>query len=157
MTENVMPPRASYIRRLFVAHPKSLPDEELQKFVERIRRAFAGHHLRDGSALELEITTGRESAAEWEKSRVGKPFDWTAWQMLVTGSTKPWGGEPRFHYFVVGPELTLGRATAGLVMLALKYGRQVLYVNDQDQLQAVRAVGARNTNSWKDGFVAVTG
>lgn len=145
------------IRRVFLAHPKEISDENLAEFTELAKKTFSAMRLRDGTLCAPDITTARDSVLAWQKLRVGKPFDWTAWQTHVTGSTKPWGGEPRFHYFLVGPALTVGRATAGLLLLAFRYQRTVLAFNDNSTaLVKVASVAAFEPNNWKAGWRVIT-
>jgi len=142
------------IRRVYVAHMKSLTDADLAEFVDRIRTAFAGRKLKDGSPLEVEITTGRQSAKAWEDAHHGLPFNWGAWTEHVVGTTAPFNGEPRFHYFVAGPSKVVGRATHGLLKAALLKGRQVLYLDPETaKFQSVGAVVQMSENNWKAGWV----
>lgn len=139
------------IRRLFVAHPKSIPDDELDDFVNAIKRAFAGRTLTDGSTIELEITTGRMSAEAWIRDHKGLPFNWGGWQDHVTGTTATFGGEPRYHYFIVGPWRVIGKATAGLVQLASARKRKLMFL-EEGKLLAVNGVEKSGSDSWKSGW-----
>jgi hypothetical protein len=143
------------IRRLFIAHPKTLADAELEDLVEAGRRAFEGKTLRDGTPIELEITTGRESVKIWEATHRGLPFNWQAWQTQITGSSTPFGGEPNYHYIVVGPGARIGRGTAPILNAALRLGRQVLFVDAARKLRPVIAVQEIDGQDWKNGWLAV--
>lgn len=143
------------IRRCFIAHPRGITDDELADFVVQVQTAFEGRTLPDGSEIELSITTGRTSAERWIAEHRGLPFNWSAWQDTVTGSTATFGGEPRYHYFVVGPWTVIGKATAELVQKALGRRRQVLFLNDVGKLIRVGGVAAAVGGNWKSGWRVV--
>ncbi len=157
----------SPLRRLFVAHPKSLAQEALDDLVADVRRCFEGRVLASGVPFRLQVTTGREAATEWAKGRDGLPFNWNAWIDYVTGGVSPFGGEPRFHYYVVGPSQIVGRGTAPIVRRALAKRRSVLYVEKEVEvetgkvlsqtLRKVTAVVAANENNWKAGWYVSLG
>ncbi len=142
-------------RYVFLCHSKSIPDAELEDFLEQVRRAFQGRTLANGSPLEIEITTGRESAEAWIAERRGQAFNWGLWIAHVTGVTTPFGGEPRYHYYVVGPERVIGRATADLLRKALAAHRRVFCL-DEGKLVAVRSIATNDDKDWKRGFCVTT-
>ena len=143
------------IRRLFVAHPRNVLDGDLAELVEGITRAFAGRTLASGEPIELEITTGRASAKAWEEAHRGLAFNWKAWQRSILGTV---GGafstEPAFHYFVVGPSLVIGRATAEILEKTLASRRTVMYLDD-GTLRKVARVAKIREDDWKTGWAAI--
>lgn len=140
------------IRHVFVAHPKGISDAELEDFLLRCHKAFHGRKGADGSDLKVTFTTGRESAEAWIAERRGQAFNWRLWIAHVTGVTTPFGGEPRFHYFVVGPERVIGRATADLLRKALSVGRRVFRL-DGETLIAVQSILTNDDKDWKKGWI----
>lgn len=140
------------IRRIYVAHPKSIPDAELADYVEKVTRAFTGQTLKDGSLLTPEIVSGRDSFLAYQAERRGLPANWSAWLDYILGTTQPFGGEPRFHYYVVGPTRAVGKVTADIVKKALARNRQVLHVNEEGVLQKVTALFPANEGNWKAGW-----
>ena len=155
------------IRRLFIAHAKSLAQPDLDDLVELARSTFP-KTLSDGRPFGLQITTGRESAEAWMAAGgKGKPFNWNAWVTYVTGMTSAFGGEPRFHWFLPGPGQVVGRVTADILRRVLGLRRPVFFIErsidiDTNQagpatLRKVVAIRASDANNWKAAAYLVLG
>lgn len=140
------------IRRVFLCHPKSITDAELVEFTDRVGRAFAGRRLSSGEELTPIITAGRDSARVWEEDHAGQAFNWPGWITHVVSLTTPFGGEPRYHYFVVGPTTTIGRATADLLRRALAQGRRVFFLGDDGALIGATRVVQNDPDNWRGGW-----
>lgn len=136
-------------RRVLVCHPKSIADNDLAAFVLDVQSAFDGLTLRGGVHPLIEIYTARDEATAMQVGRERLPFNWTAYVAHVTGIVGD-PPEPRFHYYVVGPERTIGKATAQLLIKAKNAGRQIFALDDHAKLATVRNV--RETggeDNWK--------
>jgi hypothetical protein len=136
-------------RRVLICNPRSVSDADLEAFVEWTKAAFAGRKLKDGSAIVFEFQTARDEAIEIQKEKPNLPFNWQHWVLHASGTVTPFSKEPRFHYYVVGPEHVMGRATAELVVRAHNAGRQVFARSSAGELVPVKGVKILDEENWK--------
>jgi hypothetical protein len=136
-------------RRIFIAHPKGLPDLELAALEGRVAAAFrllAGSRADDYKIVPV---LGKDDFdARW--SRLGS---WEAWaREVVRGRFHPASDEPRYHAIVVVSE-KLGNATRLIVEEALAAQRPVMRLHEDGTLAVVQGVALQIPDDWKAGWV----
>lgn len=122
--------------RVFIAHPISLTDAaliDLKDEVQKLVRKYAA----DPNAVP-ECVLGRDDYAE----RFAACGSWDNWIREVAEGTNTGfaGQEPRYLAFIVGPDATVGKATASILSRALSQGKQVALLRDGDLVPARRVV-----------------
>lgn len=127
--------------RIFLAHPKDYAD------LESLRRSL-DDVLRARGATDYNIITGSE---DFEKS-FARYGGWDGWTTSVSKGTEYHDGQiaPRFNAFVVGPDRTVGKATANIIRGAISMGKPVWFFNGT-LLSTVRGVACISGN-FKDGW-----
>lgn len=142
----------SRIFRVFVAHPKSLPDEEVPQLAEDVRRAATGFKLRDGSVAAPVVTTARDYFKEWS-DKYGFPINWAAYTESVVGYVTAFSRDPKFHMLVIGPTGVVGAATAR--MYEVGRTRPWFYLNTEKKLVRIVGINRVQDMNQKTGWVVV--
>jgi len=144
------------IRRVFLAHPKSMTDEAVQEYSEKVRKLKHGQTLKSGATVAASLTTGRDSIEEFKKrpgADARAALNWGAWTEWVVGGLKgAFDAEPRYHYIVVVPMLYVGRATAGLVSRATQKTWPKVLLFDGEKLQKVTGVAVLDPRNMQQGW-----
>jgi hypothetical protein len=102
--------------RVFIAHAKADGDEYLAKLRGEIAAALEAGHI------AATLTLGRDDF-EAHFPRLGS--SWQAWCADVVSGFHPVTREPRYTHLVVPTEF-VGKATADMVVMALRSGKPVL-------------------------------
>ena len=144
-------PGARKVRRLgvFYAHPSNDPAAKIQKerrelceFLERRSHGKVG----PGGGLAISVTSGR---TEHKHTFTG---DWDRWQRAVVKRKHATTGDIRYHMFVV-PSRECGRATAGILEMALQEGRKVcLWDRESGKISRVYRIESFDPEDWTTGF-----
>lgn len=140
------------IRRVLICHARHVEDDVLANMVNTTKRLLSAQKLQDGSVVAPAIVTARDSFIKWHEKRSG-PANYNGWIGWITGTTTPFGAEPRFHVFLV-PQPRIGKATAQIVETALRLGRVVVCLTDNaDGILRVRRVVRLDEHDFQTGWV----
>jgi hypothetical protein len=134
---------------VFYAHPSNDPAAKIRKerrelceFLERRSHGKMGPDI----ALIISVTSGR---AEHKHTFTG---DWERWQRAVVKRKHATTGDIRYHMFVV-PNKECGRATAGILKMALREGRKVcLWDRESEKISKVYRIESFDPEDWTTGF-----
>ena len=107
--------------RIFFAHPKSMPDDEIDWWAREIKRLLA-----DGPEI-IEVTSGRD---DFQRYAMGAG-SFTAWAKEVAARKDMSTGKLYYDAFV-SVNAYIGRATADILRVALNVGTPVIYL-EQDE------------------------
>ena len=116
---------------------KALSDFLTKRFHEKI-----GAHM----SPNVTVTSGRT------EHKHTFPGDWERWQQSVVKRKHATTGDIRYHMFVV-PGRECGRATAGILGLALQEGRKVcLWDQESGTISRVYGIESFDPEDWTTGF-----
>lgn len=126
--------------------PRDLTAPEVEKVVNDTKAT-----LTDIGGTQLILT----DSGTWYRSEFGRCGNWESWIWeTVTGrdyNTR----RPNFNGFVVCGPKTLGRAHAGIVKLALRNGRPVLWWQE-GHLESVVEIAENNPEDFTSGWEIYT-
>ena len=112
--------------RIFFAHPKSMPDDEIDWWSREIVRL-----LTDGPEV-IEVTTGRD---DFQRYAMGAG-SFTAWAKEVAARKDMSTGKLYYDAFV-SVNAYIGRATADILRVALNVGTPVIYLEQDEDKQSI--------------------
>ena len=112
--------------RIFFAHPKSMPDDEIDWWVKTIEQM-----LSDGSDRAA-VTSGRD---DFQRYAMGAG-SFTAWAKEVAARKDMSTGKLYYDAFV-SVNAYIGRATADILRVALNVGTPVIYLEQDEDKQSI--------------------
>lgn len=137
-------------KRIFLAHPKGLSDDELDGLSKRVGDALAALAASAGKTVAIVVVLGKDDFdARW--SQLGS---WETWaQEVVDGKLRFGSDEPRYHAIVLTHK-QLGNATRLIVQRALAARRPVLLLREDNSLAVISTVFTLDAKNWKGGWWA---
>ena len=133
--------------RVFYAHGKAVGDDEIDRGKAAVAALVAARLARKGVVgFHVEVVSGLD---DWHRSGVG----WDGWTRRVALSTKPGTPEPLYHT-IVSPDARVGRATAGILAMALRAGKRCFWWDGADGLFLV-AEARKVSTSWQGGHALI--
>ena len=130
--------------QIFFAHASSCTIPELRHKIKGLRE-----HIQGKSSVEAHVVAGR---LDHQKNWRG---NWDSWTYGVVSRKNAVTGKYVYDAFVV-ERPTCGKATASILLEALRLGRAVFYW-DSEQLLRVLDVGEGDPNDWTGGWNIVWG
>jgi len=116
--------------------------KELSEFLTKRSHEKLGAYM----SPNIVVTSGR---VEHKQSFTG---DWEKWQRSIVKRKHATTGDIRYHMFVV-PNKECGRATAGILEMALREGRKVcLWDREAGKISKVYRVENFDPEDWTAGF-----
>jgi len=112
--------------RVFLAHPKSMPDDEIDWWSREV-----GRLLSDGSDI-VSVTPGRD---DFQRYAMGAG-SFSAWAVEVP-LRKDMATGKRYYEAFVSPTAYVGRATADILRGALNVGTPVIYLEQDEDKQSI--------------------
>lgn len=134
--------------RIFLAHPISLSDTALTELKAEVQKLVARYAM-DPNAVP-EVVLGRDDYNE----RFAACGSWDNWiKEAAEGVITSFAGqEPRYLAYIVGPDATVGKATAQILIRAIAQGKQVALLRDGDLLPVNRVIRT-DPRDFKSGWM----
>lgn len=109
--------------RIFFAHPKAWDEGFIAARTQELVDALRVLRDRSGQGTRLRVVTGRD---DWQETVGSGPRGRNGWQQWIghTSTGVRADGEPRYHVFII-PNGPVGKATGGLIQMALYAGKPV--------------------------------
>lgn len=132
--------------RVFFAHPKSMPDDEIDRWQHGIAGIF-----KDAGYSSVDVVAGRDDFNKYSMSA----GSFTAWAREVAQRRDMGTGKPVYGAFV-SVNAYVGRATADILDGALRIGTPVVYVEPKEdgstETHAVRGVVVVDPDDYLKGW-----
>lgn len=108
--------------RVFFAHPKSMPEAEIESWASKLTRIF-----RDAEYSDVTVIPGRDDFQQYAPSAGG----FSGWTRDVATRRDAMTQKPYYEVYV-SPYRILGKATADILTLALHEKRTVILAEELD-------------------------
>ena len=135
--------------RIFLAHPKSFNDEEIDLWTQTVKEQFRGEYP------DLEVVTGRDDYFQ----NAPTAGTWKAWAQDVVTRIDSTTRDPWFDV-IVSPTSYVGGATRLIVAYALSANRPVLLVTENQndtgtriEIERVRELIEIDSKDYNKGWM----
>ena len=132
--------------RVFFAHPKSMPDDEIEAWQQNLTRMF-----READYSDVEVIPGRDDFSKYAPAAGG----FTGWVRDVATRKDAMTGVEYYDCFV-SPYREIGKATADIVTLALHHKRPVIFAEQLEcgtiEMRRVTQVVVDDADNYTDGW-----
>lgn len=132
--------------RIFYAHPSGEDAKTIANQSIRIRELVHAKGERVGKDLKVSIISGRDDF------RINCRGDWNVWAKSIVSREHAITRKP-YYDFIVVPGTTVGRATAQIVDKAVRAGRPVFLLSqNEERLERITQVYPFDVDDWQGGF-----
>lgn len=140
--------------RVFVAHAKGIPDDQLINIREALRDTLK----KKNPAYTFNVVNGKD---DYEQRAANGKLSWNFWTKSVADFRDASTRDPRFHLIIVPAEsmdialgyVGVGKATAMIVKLCHETGKQISAFDfDNNQGYAIVGASTRDEKDYVSGW-----